>query len=90
MALSGWFVALVAVGVVPIVLTGQPVVLALWIVLVVVLGALDLVLAGSPRSVTLSRNARYASGFSASASRPPAIELRVVSAPALNSRLKNR
>ena len=56
MALSGWFVALVAVGVVPIVLTGQPVVLALWIVLVVVLGALDLVLAGSPRSVTLSRD----------------------------------
>ncbi|COV99089.1 Uncharacterised protein [Mycobacterium tuberculosis] len=30
------------------------------------------------------------SGFSASASSPPAMELRVVSAPALNSRWKNR
>ncbi|CAN5259592.1 DUF58 domain-containing protein [soil metagenome] len=56
MALSGWFVALVALGVVPIVLTGQPVVLALWLALVVVLAALDLLLAGSPRRVHLARD----------------------------------
>ena len=56
MAISGWFVALVALGVVPIVVTGQPVALAGWLVLVVVVGALDLVLAGSPRAVELSRD----------------------------------
>jgi uncharacterized protein (DUF58 family) len=56
MALSGWFVALVAVGVVPIILTGQPVVLALWLVLAVVLAVLDLLLAGSPRQVSLERD----------------------------------
>ena len=52
MSISGWFVALVALGVVPIVVTGQPVVLAAWLALVVVLGAIDLVLAGSPRAAS--------------------------------------
>ncbi|MBN9240100.1 MAG: hypothetical protein BGO97_10340 [Micrococcales bacterium 70-64] len=56
MSISGWFVALVALGVVPIIVTGQPVVLALWLVLVVLLAALDILLAGSPRSVRLSRD----------------------------------
>ena len=37
-----------------------------------------------------ARSAAYWSGCSASASSPPATALRVVSAPALNSRLKNR
>jgi uncharacterized protein (DUF58 family) len=56
MAVSGWFVLLVALGVVPIVVTGQPVVLAIWLALVVVLGVLDLLLAGSPRAVVLTRD----------------------------------
>ena len=56
MAVSGWFVILVALGVVPIVVTGQPVVLAIWLALVVVLGVLDLLLAGSPRAVVLTRD----------------------------------
>src|SRR6201747_2691458 len=56
MAISGWFVALVAFGALPVIVTGQPVVLALWLVLVVALGVLDLVLAGSPRAVVLSRD----------------------------------
>jgi len=55
MALTGWFVALVALGIVPIVLTGQPVVLAAWLLLVVLLTAADLILAASPRRVRLSR-----------------------------------
>ncbi len=56
MALSGWFVALVALGVVPIAVTGQPVVLAYWLAFVVAAGLLDLLLAGSPRTVELSRD----------------------------------
>ena len=56
MSLSGWFVALVALGVVPIAVTGQPVVLAYWLTFVVAIGLLDLILAGSPRKVELSRD----------------------------------
>jgi uncharacterized protein (DUF58 family) len=56
MAITGWFVALLAAGVVPIVLTGDPAWLGLWLLLVVALGVLDLVLAASPRAVTLSRD----------------------------------
>lgn len=55
MAVSGWFVALVAIGVVPIIVTGQPGVLALWLLLVVVVGSIDLAIAGSPRRLVLSR-----------------------------------
>jgi uncharacterized protein (DUF58 family) len=57
MALSGWFVLLLAVGVVPVVLAGNsaPLVLGLWLALVVLLAGLDLALAGSPRSATLQR-----------------------------------
>ena len=56
MSLSGWFVALVALGVVPIAVTGQPVVLAYWLIFVAVVGLLDVLLAGSPRHVQLSRD----------------------------------
>ena len=60
MALSGRFVALVALGVVPIVLLGNTVpaafgLLALWLLLVGLLGALDLALAASPRALTIER-----------------------------------
>ena len=55
MALSGFFVALLALGVLPIVITGEPAVLALWLVLVIVLAGVDLGIAGSPRRVRLER-----------------------------------
>ncbi|MCU1412858.1 MAG: hypothetical protein JWN80_198 [Microbacteriaceae bacterium] len=56
MALSGWFVLLVAVGVLPIVALGDPVWLGAWLVLVLLIGAGDLMLAGSPRAVSLARD----------------------------------
>lgn len=55
MSISGRFVALLAIGVLPIILIGQPWALVLWLLLVSVLAGLDLILAGSPRSVRLSR-----------------------------------
>ncbi len=55
MAVSGWFVALVALGVVPLVATGEPAVFWLWLLVVVVLGSVDVAIAGSPRRVGLSR-----------------------------------
>jgi uncharacterized protein (DUF58 family) len=56
MALSGWFVLLLAFGIVPVVATGDPIVLAVWVVFVALLGALDLLLAGSARVVIVSRD----------------------------------
>ncbi len=55
MAISGLFVALVALGVLPIVLTGEPGVFWLWLLGVVVLAGADLAIAGSPRRVRLER-----------------------------------
>ncbi len=55
MAVSGWFVLLVAIGAVPLVAFDAPVVLPAWLALVVALAALDLVLAGSPRALRLAR-----------------------------------
>ena len=60
MTLSGRFVALVAVGVVPIVLLGNTVpaafgLLIVWLLLVTVLGGIDLALAASPRALTVER-----------------------------------
>jgi uncharacterized protein (DUF58 family) len=57
MAVSGWFVLLLAAGVIPVVLAGDgaPTILVLWLLLVVALTTLDLVLAGSPRTVGLHR-----------------------------------
>lgn len=61
MTVSGWFVALVALGVVPVVVfgtaTGEPgVVLGLWLLFAVALGVLDVLLAASPRVLVPSRS----------------------------------
>ena len=56
MAVSGWFVALVALGVVPLVALNNAAVLPLWIAIVVILAVIDLVLAGSPRGLLLTRD----------------------------------
>lgn len=56
MAVSGRFVVLLAVGVIPIVLTGEPLVLLAWLLFAVLVVALDLVLAASPRSLGLDRD----------------------------------
>lgn len=55
MALSGWFVALLAFGIVPIVAFDDPLALLAWLAFVLLLGALDLLAAGSPRALVLSR-----------------------------------
>ena len=55
MAWSGWYVALVALGVLPLVVLGDPVWLLLWLLFVIVVGVVDLVLAGSPRGLVLER-----------------------------------
>jgi uncharacterized protein (DUF58 family) len=54
-AFSGWFVALLAVGTVPVVLLGGWDGLLLWLALVVVLVAIDLIVAGSPRAMRFAR-----------------------------------
>ena len=56
MAVSGWFVLLVAAGAVPIVLFADVSALLAWIVVVIVLAVADLLLAGSPRAVSLARD----------------------------------
>jgi uncharacterized protein (DUF58 family) len=55
MAISGWFVLLLALGVLPVALTGEPLVVLGWLAFCVVLAALDLAIAGSPRAVGVSR-----------------------------------
>lgn len=56
MAISGWFVALVALGALPIIITGDPVMFWWWLLGVLVVGGIDLALAGSPRKVELHRD----------------------------------
>ena len=61
MAITGRFVALCALGVVPIVLLGGPApqafgVLALWVLAMLALGLLDLLLAASPRNIAVERD----------------------------------
>ena len=56
MALTGRFVILLALGVVPVVLIGAPWALVGWVAVVVVLAALDLALAPSPRRVRITRD----------------------------------
>ena len=56
MALSGRFVALLALGVVPVVALGQVWVLFGWIGLVVLLAIVDLAIAASPRQVRVARD----------------------------------
>ncbi len=55
MAISGWFVAALAFGAVPLIITGQPIVLLGWIALLLVAAAVDLLLAGSPRKLAVQR-----------------------------------
>jgi len=55
MAVSGWFVALVALGIVPIVLLGYPTVMVGWLLLVILLGLVDLAFAVSVRSLRFER-----------------------------------
>jgi len=55
MAISGRFVILLALGIVPLVVIGEPIALVGWLVLVAVLVTVDLVVAGSPRKLRLSR-----------------------------------
>ncbi len=60
MVVTGWFVALLCAGVIPVVAVGADparsfLVLAGWIVLSLVLLVLDLVLAGSPRALAIAR-----------------------------------
>jgi uncharacterized protein (DUF58 family) len=55
MAVTGWFVALVAVGVVPIIATGSAWALVAWLALVLALGGLDVALAASPRLLRIRR-----------------------------------
>ena len=55
MAISGRFVILLALGIVPLVVVGEPIALVGWLVLLVALILLDLLLAGSPRRLQLTR-----------------------------------
>lgn len=55
MALSGRFVALVALGLVPTLVTGSWAVVGMWLTLCAALVALDLVVAGSPGRIALAR-----------------------------------
>jgi len=56
MVISGWFVTLLLLGVVPIVLTNDPAWLGYWLLLCVLLVVIDLLLAATPRRVNLSRD----------------------------------
>ena len=57
MAISGWFVLLVAAGAIPLVAIGQWWVLPGWLLLCALVGAVDLGLAASPRALRISRAA---------------------------------
>ena len=57
MAVSGWFVLLVALGAVPVIGIGEWWVLPAWLGLAVVLGLADLIAAASPRAVRVTREA---------------------------------
>lgn len=55
MAITGWFVLLVALGIVPTIATGDGVVGVLWVLAAIALGLVDLALAGSPHAISLTR-----------------------------------
>lgn len=55
MAVSGWFVMLVALGVIPLVVFDDPVWLGLWLLVAGIVGAVDFSFAGSVRAITLAR-----------------------------------
>lgn len=56
MAVSGWFVALLVVGTVPVVLLRGWTGLAVWLGIVVLLVVVDLAVAGSPRALRFARD----------------------------------
>lgn len=56
MALSGWFVALLALGAVPTIAVGGPWGLLGWLGLCVALVTVDLLVAGSPRALRIARD----------------------------------
>lgn len=56
MAVTGWFVALVALGVLPIAIVGEEWMLLAWLGVIVAVTALDVALAASPRRVHLERD----------------------------------
>ncbi len=55
MAISGWFIALLGLGVLPIIITASPLTLVAWLALALVLAIIDVILAASPRGVRISR-----------------------------------
>ncbi len=55
MALTGRFVILLAIGAIPIVVVGAPIVIVWWLALVLVVTVLDLALAASPRRLQFER-----------------------------------
>jgi uncharacterized protein (DUF58 family) len=55
-ALSGWFVLLVAFGTVPLIATGDPLVGVYWVVGAIIVGNVDLAAAASPRALLLERD----------------------------------
>lgn len=55
MAISGWYVALVALGIVPVLVVGGPIALAWWLAAMLLVLIVDLVLAGSPRALRFER-----------------------------------
>ena len=56
MVISGWFVALLLAGAVPIVVLDSPTILSVWLLVVIALTMVDLLIAGSPRRVILTRD----------------------------------
>ena len=56
MAVSGWFVLLVAFGVVPIAVSGDPAMFLYWLAFCLAVGFVDLAIAASPRAVRLERD----------------------------------
>jgi uncharacterized protein (DUF58 family) len=55
-AISGRAVLLLAIGLVPLAVIGEPAVLAVWLAFVALLGVLDLAVAASPRRLTVTRS----------------------------------
>jgi len=55
-AVTGWFVGLLALGAVPVIALGRLWALLGWVGLVVALGVIDIVLAGSARAVRITRS----------------------------------
>lgn len=55
MAFSGWFVLVVAAGIIPLVASNEPLVLPAWLGFAALLATVDLAIAGSPRKIRLVR-----------------------------------